>query len=272
MIKRIVVHFPYAKNSFMICTDNLKLLELLKIYYGTMVSDEYLNVTILRYICGIFSIDNDKSSEKIIDLDVNHIICNIVMYIRNHIKLDDDWYIYHASCSTIGNKTYMFVGHSSSGKTTLTTFLHYQPNVTTICEDICIINYKTLQVVSINRPFFLRQTSYDLLVAHYNLNIIDEGKFRYNISEKIIAYPNSIVPNVLYKVDEIIFLKLNNKFEKIRVNGLENLLINSFNELNIYKGVCSSSIISKKIPMYNMNYYDLREVYQNLLFSDGQEI
>ena len=264
-IYKINVKIPHTTNVYTIYSDNLELVKKLKIYYGSFIDEfDYIGTNTIRYIEGILSIKKQPFGNAGVQNE-NVALSNIIMYIRNHIITEPDWFLYHGACSVINGKTYLFIGHSTAGKTTLSTFLHYQPNVISVSEDICIVNYKELTVESIQRPFFLRQKSYDLLTGGYDLDIHRLGIINYNINEKIIANMNSIQPGQIYKIDEIIFLHLNDaRFKKERTGDISGLLENSYNSLEIYKGICSASIIRKKIPMFQMYYYDLIETYKFL--------
>ena len=267
MIKKMKISFPHAVESFWICCDNEKLVSLLEIYYGSMM--EYVDkigVIALCYINDTFFIKEDSSKHNIQKKTFEIAFCNIVAYIRHNVHLEKDWFFYHGSCAVVGNKTYLFLGSSRAGKTTLTTFLNHQSLTTTVSEDICIINYNTCEVESIKRPFFLRPDAYMMLKTNYNIEIPINGSCIYNINEKIITNSNNIVPNITYKIDEILFLHLREgTVKKQKCEDINELLYNSYNTKDINKGIYVSNILCKSVPMFKLYYYDLNEVYQFLL-------
>lgn len=271
-INKININFPHAIKPFTVYSDNVDFIQLLKMYYGSLVDEfNYTGTVVLGYINETFFVKDGYVNKNAIKQNPNTALCNAIMYIRNHVELENDWFLYHGACSVINGKTYLFIGHSGSGKTTLTTFLHYQPKVVTVSEDICIVNYKDFKIESVQRPFLLRPKSYDLLATHYKLDINKSLLCNYNVNEKVVANINAITPNITYAIDEIVFLNLcNKKFEKFFCNNINNLLENSYNHIDIYKGVCSATMLLKKIPAYSMYYYDLLEMYEHIVSEDNR--
>lgn len=271
MIRIARISFPHSVKDFFVSSDNDKLLHLLEVYYGSLyllerevICDTFCDT--ICYIDGFFYLKNGIKCSKMQIQSCEVAFCNIVMYIRNNIQMLDDWFIYHGSCSVIGNKTYLFIGSTMSGKTTLSAYLDCQQFSKTVSEDISVVNIKAQEIVSIKRSFFLRPASVELLTTSYGMNISTNGTCTYNINEKIIASPNSIIPNKLYKIDEILFLNLNKGYaKKQRCEDIKDLIVNSYNLNDINKNVYSSTTLGKYIPMYKLYYYDLREVYFKLL-------
>lgn len=267
MIKRFSISFPHATTSFGICCDNVKLTNLLEMYYGSMFENvDKVNAVELCYLNEIFCVKKGGKLYNAQTQTCETAFCSIVAYIRNNIHVENDWFLYHGSCSVVGEKVYLFIGSSMSGKTTLTTFLEFQPKTITVTEDLSAINFETCEIESINRPFFLRPSSFELLQSKYNIAIPANGTCTYNVNEKIIANFNSIIPNVTYKIDEILFLCLREgAVEKKKCNEFEDLLYNSYNANDITKSIYATHILASSVPMFKLYYYDLNEVYNYLL-------
>lgn len=267
MTQRFRISVPHAVHAFGICCDNKKLVSLLEMYYGSMLEHvEVISLVELCYLNDTFFIKKGGEIYSVQKQNCETAFCSIVAYIRNNIHLENDWFLYHGSCCVVGDKTYLFVGSSMSGKTTLTTFLDYQPRTITVSEDLSVINYKTREIESINRPFFLRPSSLELLESKYNIVIPTSGTCTYNINEKFFSNSNNIIPNISYKIDEILFLYLRNRaIEKQKCYEIENLLYNSYNANDITKSIYATNILANSVPMFKLYYYDLEEVYRYLL-------
>ena len=203
--------------------------------------------------------------------NLNVALYNIFMFVRNNVRMEEGWYLYHASCSEIDGRTYMFLGHSGAGKTTLSAFLHYHPRVVTIAEDLCVVNYLDLEVESVNRPFFLRRSSYNLLTSCYGLKLPNSDEIVYNVDKKIVVQKNHIESLKRYKIDQIFLLNLcKDGLKKNEINDKLELVKYSYIATDIFKGVQSAISLCKSVPMHELRYYDLNEVYSFLLNMNDQ--
>lgn len=75
--------------------------------------------------------------------------------IERYFIFEDDWNVYHGAAFSIDGITFLFLGKSQSGKTTLSAFLAWQKNVTYLAEEYVIINIKTKEVIPTPHSFMV---------------------------------------------------------------------------------------------------------------------
>ena len=271
MIKELYVLFPNTKYIYKISSDNTELLKKIELYYGKMS----LNNVIIKQNSVLHKIDymkniltvNNFNGEMVLmkSQNIDYIMSIILRYIRDSIILDDNYILYHASCVKVGEEVYMLVGSTSSGKTTLTAYLSTLPNASVLSEDITMVNYTNCKVVPLPRPLLLRMDSYELLIKKYNLNFRMTHSITYSGCERIAVVDTTEEASKPFLVDKILFLNLDKNFTVIeKCKNYENLLINSYSNSDTYKNVCASISLTSKVPMYNVHYFDLEEVYENI--------
>ena len=220
----------------------------------------------INYIKNVLTV-NDFDGQKVLmkSENIDYIMSIILRYIRDSIILNDDYILYHASCVKVGEEVYMLVGSTSSGKTTLTAYLSMLPNASVLSEDITMVNYTNCKVVPLPRPLLLRMDSYKLLKERYNLNFRTTHSITYSGCERIAVVDTIKEISKPFLVDKILFLNLDKKSTTIeKCKNFENLLINSYSNNDTYKNVCASISLTNKVPMYNVHYFNLGEVYEHI--------
>lgn len=257
---------------FNIKSDNEVLLKKLKDYYGDLITDNIEinieNTVFIEYYKNDLTITkSNQVSDSISSKNIEIIFSKILREIRNKIELKEGYNLYHASCVKIGEKVFMFVGESTSGKTTLTAYLSALNNTTILSEDITMVNYFTGEVVPLLRPLLIRNDSYQLLVNEYNLSFSETKLIRYNGGERVVVTKpkDNIKLKNSYSLNAILFLHLSPKNITItNNNSFEDLLLHSYSSANIEKNLCSALHLYKRTPLYNLYYYDLRKAYENI--------
>lgn len=270
----IFINFPHALHIFKVVAEESEVIDRIKDYYGSTVcfeidSDE--NCIVQLQVLGdrLLVIKNKEIiADTEVGSDIDNITCSIYYHIRKNLFFCDGWAAYHGSCANINGYTYLFIGPSKAGKTTLSAYLSYQPNVTMISEDMLIVNYKTRQIVPINRQLYIRPHGYELLTQTYGITFENAQFVIFNKSERVFCCPcnNTQITQPIYKVDIILFIFLENTKVYFEQNSCQNDLIENFYSPNdIKKSIHSSYQLTKLVPMYNMHYYNLNEVYKTLL-------
>ena len=266
MCKNCYVIFPHAKTLFAITTDSDVLYEKLKTYYGDAFCSDLVNPTnfFILNICYFNSeLSMPSSSANTVSHNIDLIVSEILRYIRNNICFEDSYNSYHASCVKIEEKAILLVGGTSSGKTTLTTFLSYCPNATIVAEDITIVNYIDCTVSPLQRPLFLRMNSYKLLSTDYNISFQNPRFTTYSGSERIIVKDVDECLLGEMRLNAILFLKLDKDLQHTKeIDGFENLLENSYSNFDFHKNVCSALSLSCRVPSFSFHYYNLEDAYE----------
>lgn len=258
--------FPHAKTLFEITTDCNELYDKLQIYYGEIFYKKITNrlncaVKTINYFNGELSTPTTIVSKVLNNTDLA--LSEILRYIRNNLCLEKAFNSYHASCVKIEDKTVMLVGGTSSGKTTLTAFLSYCPNATIISEDITIVNYNDCSVSLLHRPLFLRINSYKLLSDDYNIDFKIPRFVTYSGSERVVVKDVERCLLEEAKLTAILFLKLDKDLQQTKeINGFESLLENSYSNFDFHKNVCSALSLTRRVPSFNFNYYNLEDAYE----------
>ena len=85
----------------------------------------------------------------------------------------------------------------------------------------------------------------------------------YSGSERLVVKNHPKPKEGEHRLSAILFLRLNeNKLDITKIQGFNDLLENSYSNSDFFKNVCSSISVSNKIPMFHLEYYDLRDTYE----------
>lgn len=266
--KECYIVFPHAKTLFLLRTDCDGLIEKLRIYYGDAFCYSVPGIVDYQILIIIYNKGEllvPLTDYKIKSNNLDLILSEILRCIRHNICLEESYNSYHASCVRIGKKSFMFVGGTSSGKTTFSTYLSLAHNSDVISEDITLINHDNCSVVPLRRPLFIRSASYKLLRDDYGVDFQNPEFISYSGGERILVRNTNKCLQCEINLNAILFLKLNpNHLSLDVVNGFDDLLENSYSSGDFYKNVCSALAITGKVPTYKFNYYNLGAAYEML--------
>lgn len=270
------INIPHATTVYKISTNINKFSEQIKLHYGSMVECKPRFLIDRETDIDIIAIDKNikitKGSEVLFEaaldnnININFCVCMVMSLIREQLHFQSDWNAYHGSAVKIKDKCFLFLASTHSGKTTLTSFLSYQPYSEIISEDLAIINFNNQKIISINAPVFMRKNSYELLKEKYGIYFKDIKNTDYNMEQRFYTSENLIKHGIEYKIDAIFFLNLDcdATFSLVKTSDFTEMLLNCYCYNDILKNTCSSIKMMKNLPIYKMYYYDLREVYSRL--------
>ena len=257
----LYIYIPHSIKAYILNIQNAELYEILKIHFGSMISDSlrsHLSTTIILEKNLVLYID-----EQIINTVKPNIVgisYYILEYIRNDLQFEDEWNGLHGSAVILENKCYLLLAPTHSGKTTLVTYLTQKKNAFLVTEDLAVINYNNFCVYSIQRPLLLRPNAYDILKDDYNLIMNNTSVVKHNFEERIFVVSNHVDANTTVKIDNIVILNLNPVKQNINISSdINDIIFNSYCYTNIKKNVCSALRIIKNISIYNMNFYNFDE-------------
>lgn len=193
---------PPFQTSFNIKTNCEKLIRLIRLKYGKYVtnSKSYNTKNILAvkkgetYVIRFFDKTVcDKSGITAID----EIISDNTIYNENIFAL-------HGAAIEYGGKAYIFLASTTSGKSTLTSYLTNH-GFGYITDDCILLGKTNFEVYPYNTPIHLREGGFKILKALNaepdNFEIIDDEKF-----ERYVYSPANCIDNAA-PLDKIFFIR-----------------------------------------------------------------
>lgn len=273
MRNKIEIRLPYTKNSIFIICEDKNLLDILNSIYMPYAYDQ-----ISRDNRDVYELEIDVAKSKlkiskesdcsIYILNKDNIVGQISRFVQGLLHPLYPWNFYHGASIKYKEKTFVFLGESGGGKTTLTAYLVSRSDFEYVAEDILIIDYDNNNILPFTRPLHLREDSIKILEKEYGLdmtgiNLLTIGKYN-----RFIKDVNNKVSE-LQKIDYYILLKrtendLECKIEEVTVDKLDKFLENCFLYRNIKDNVISCTELSSKYKLYELKYKNLEQV-QRLL-------
>lgn len=261
--RNIDITLPHSSVCFKITTNSLILIDFLRRFYEEKKANNCYSKEYHIYF--------DETSHSL-KLDQNAIFCTpidslsqVSTFIREHISFEDSWILLHGSAVEINNQTFLFLGETGAGKTTLIAFLSCQSGFHVISEDLTIIDSNTGEIVKRCTPLALRKSSYELLNSRYNCQLIAE-KRTYN-NKLLCEIQNSVNPSSTVFAKECFLIeRKETKLVCTQNPHAHNVFIeNSACYTNMVKIVKSALALSQKVRLRTLNYQNLYDVRDFLL-------
>lgn len=199
-MKSVIIN-PPCQTSFKIMTNCKDLICLLKLKYGkylTAPNSPCTKSIIAIKKDGVYQVEyanttvRDKSGAYAID----EIIANNTMY-------DENIFALHGAAVEWNEKAYLFLASTTSGKSTLTSFLTAN-GLGYITDDCILLDRKNFYVYPFNTPIHLRDGGLKILkssnAAPANFETIDDEKF-----ERYVYTPANYIDKPV-ALDKIFFI------------------------------------------------------------------
>ena len=150
---QICFYLPYRYPGIVVYTDYPKLRHELSLFYNCsflpLPEEDFLSITVKKN-CDIFTIVVNGST-----FDIDDPLQAISSYIMDNSRIHDKYYSFHAACMAINDKAYLFLAPTTTGKTTLSTYLAIN-GLSYNTDDCTVIDKTTFQVQPNSNPILLR--------------------------------------------------------------------------------------------------------------------
>ena len=269
-MKKIYFTFPCSKVGFIVKTDSEEVLNFLNFFYHLEYYwDDRSTKNSIVYIEALL----DKKKIQLVQdskyigaldhiTDATTMFLNINSIVRSKLKFYDGWNPYHGAAVNVGEHTFLFLGHTKSGKSTLTAFLANQQDATIISEDIVLINYDTLEVKPYCRPIILREGGFNILKDKYGFQLENFVALDFSFERKYVCSVKPPSDDLTYYATCSFVLALKNTDVNVeKVSRNEKYLLHSYTHNTLPQNIKSSIKLDRTLPMYRLEYCDLREVY-----------
>ena len=186
-------------------------------------------------------------------------------YIRSRITFIDNWNAYHASSVVIGKKTFMLMGASGTGKTTLAAYLNMMFGVPILTEDMTIINCNNCEIVPLNVELALRKDSVKLLSDKYGCDIQEICGHQNN---RFIYIPSTEGKMCNYNFVHACFVLHREpgrrRVEKKKIDSSLVFVKNSYCPQNVWSNIQLAQKLYDQIDVFELYYDDLIMAYSFL--------
>lgn len=203
------IHLPYQTVFFEIKTKCINIFDELSLLYGQHVSRE--KPTTINKSFAI-EITKQKNEYRVSTNDKN-VITNNPLQIVNDIMYENTQYpscvmALHGAAVEFKGNAYLFLASTTSGKTTLTSFLT-QKGMGYITDDCILINRDTLEILPINMPMHLRNGGLQVL-KKMNLNLPKMLHLQNSAIDRYVYSPRNCVLSSI-PIAKVYFILRNEK-------------------------------------------------------------
>lgn len=263
------IDFPHSIVNYSITSCSNELMSMMEAVYflsddNNMTCDNTVNITVNQDPINVFVSRSGERIESFLNISNIHLcFIKITEIIRNTLEFENGWNPYHGTAISHEHITYVFLGESRSGKTTLAAYLANYRDMQIVAEDLVLINYNTFEIATYKRPLLLRSGGYNLLTKKYGIDFVDVRPINISYETKMLIQSNYANDNVKYYASCAIILELSKapiNIYPIKEKG--RYLIHSYLHNTMLKNTVSAILIERQLPLYRMSYYDLAEVYK----------
>lgn len=258
---RLRISYPHSTTVFEIYTDSKYVYRILNMFYESIDTElTYKYRLTYDYIQSVITVD---SNQHITVNSQEEALYWIIRFIRHNLKFEEHWMAYHGAVAQINNRTYMFLGHTGAGKTTLMTYLSCQKDVAVISEDITIVNCMSGEVMPLNHPFAVRKESFELLTQVYNCDIVP---LALNYNDRCLVKNNSTRPNQKYFVQKCFLLdrKVTDKVSCSDIAKYEDYITNAYCYSDLLRNARCAILLSDVVKLQKLHYHNLKDAYEFL--------
>lgn len=260
----IMVTYPKTKIAFHIASHSAEVIKYFADFYLTITDEQAKDYKTFLHIMHKENlvICNGQNITATSEASAISIINKII---RQNLEFVDGWISYHGAAVQVEGKTYMFLGSTGAGKTTLATFLSQQPGVCLLSEDVTIINWTTLEVVKQIYPICLRSESYKLLAGFYGCDL-NCTEMNYN-RKYLYRYPQKLSEKQKYVLEKCFLIDRIETIDEPKCTTMDSImsyLLNSYCHTDMIRNITSAQYLNKKAILYKLSYNDLNKVYKYL--------
>lgn len=188
MTNVLYINRPCHDTDIEIHTNMKELIKQIEMYYEPFIAKAQTNksaiIKVIKNDSGIWIDMNNKRTQ------VRNPLQTIINFIYENTEINRSFFAIHAAAVEYNGEAFLLVGPTSSGKTTLTTYL-IQQDFGYITDDCSIIDRETKEVIPFPCNIHLRSGG---ITALYNNNInINTHFFNHIIAERYIYKPGNVV-------------------------------------------------------------------------------
>lgn len=219
----------------------------------------------------VYITEDEKESVIIQDgsstlhVDKAHVVLELQKLFVKKMQLKAGYYFLHGAVISYNNKGILLLGKSGAGKSTLTAYL-CSNGFQYVSDDKVIISGITNEVYPFTRLIQLREDVLDILhKRHVYLETIDVDLYEYKRKSVI-----NIIPKKVDQIDMVIALARKTDICECAIrrmsgsDAIQALLWNGYSTNNIRENIDMAISLSRKIPAYFMEYYNMEDACENL--------
>jgi len=241
---RVYVKLPYRTTQYSVETEEVQILLKLKHLYGQYCygeiqkSENNVFITIVKSSAQYWRVNIDNCE---------HYTENPLQEIKNYIYSSDGIesgiFAMHAGGICVKNKASIFAASTTTGKTTLISYLA-ESGYKYVSDDCIYINMNNMEIYPCHNPLHLRRGGYDILRKN---NIIPNGvvEIEDTYDERIVYMPENLSPDVM-GLNKIYFINRNDAENSVR----------SLDKTTAIQRLLASPIKPYKITFEYLNFLD----------------
>ena len=266
-MKTITINYPHSICTFQLTMDSDAMYRRILSHFGSLIDNSNFVMREKTRCIDIVieskkkTITTNQNGEIKTSIFNDNWLHTLDIMIRSNLVFENEWEAYHGSVISKNNISYLLLGESMSGKSTLTTYLIKKEKFKLVSEDIVILNYKTGDVCPVIRNINLRKKGYHLLLSK---NVLNEKDCEYaDETDRYIFSParDEIICSEEQIIKKCFILHLNKEYTGKKINkNFFVYLINSYIENMVNKKVKPALTLIQNIPTYDLYYYELAGV------------